>query len=229
VLRDLGRLLGGAPPEVAASILARAGAADGRELAKLQTAAKQLRAGARVVERAINARESWTFRELGEAWTVGTLAKDFPDQIKTRRSSREDVSRLEAHVYSVIGDLSVRAVTLETCEHVMHAIKPHRRKRKMPLAPNTRRHVALLLNRLLNLAAYPLKIIPASPIPRGFLPQAGTRKAYTYLYPSEDRTLMRCKAIPLRERAFFGFLNRGGVVPARRSGRRWLGTAGGTD
>lgn len=221
VLRDLGQLLGSAPPEVAASILTRAGAADGRELAKLQAAAKQLHDGARVVRKQANARESWTVRELGEAWTDGTLAKDFPDQIKARRSMREDISRLEAHVYPVIGDLAVRAVTLETCERVMRSLKPHRNKRKTPLAPNTRRHVALVLHRLLTLAAYPLKIIPTNPIPKGFLPHAGTRKAYAYLYPSEDRALMRCKSIPLGERVFFGFLNREGCRAGEALAMTW--------
>jgi hypothetical protein len=41
----------------------------------------------------------WTVQDLGEAWTDGTLAKEFPDQIHRRRSERDDEIRLERHVY----------------------------------------------------------------------------------------------------------------------------------
>src|SRR5690606_34875982 len=58
-------------------------------------------------------RPTMTFRQLGEAWTSGKLARDYPDQVKRRRSVADDVSRLEAHVYPVIGHKPVAAVTLE--------------------------------------------------------------------------------------------------------------------
>jgi len=66
------------------------------------------------------------------------------------------------------------------------------------------------LNRLLNIAVYPLKIRTSSPIPKGLVPKPGKRRAMTYLYPDEDRALLSCDAVPLRERLLWGFLAREG-------------------
>jgi hypothetical protein len=55
-------------------------------------------------------------RELGEAWTDGTLANDYPDHIKARCSADDDVSRLKTHVYPLIGHVPVLALTLDDCE-----------------------------------------------------------------------------------------------------------------
>ena len=60
----------------------------------------------------------------------------------------------------------------------------------------TRRHIGHLVVRLLNLAVWPLRLLPASPIPPGFLPQRGARKALAYLYPDEDRRLNECTDVP---------------------------------
>jgi integrase len=163
----------------------------------------------------------WTVRELGEAWTRGDLAREYPDQVKVRASAKDDVSRLEAHVYPVIGSTLVRAITLEDCERVMRSMKGERRAQ---LSPGTRRHVALALNRLLNLAVYPLKIRESNPIPRqGFLPRKPERGALAlaYLYPSEDAALMACAEVPIERRLFWGFLSREGMRVSEALSLRW--------
>src|SRR5688500_12852414 len=81
VLAELGAQLGPpTPPELARDLLERAGAADGPELARIRLAvAKLASGGVRVKAKSTNPRASWTVRELGEAWTDGTLAKEYPD------------------------------------------------------------------------------------------------------------------------------------------------------
>ena len=64
------------------------------------------------------------------------------------------------------------------------------------LASATRRRYAQILARLLHLAVYPLKLIPVSPLPRGFLPKVKRTKATAWLYPSEDAQLL--PALPCR-------------------------------
>jgi integrase len=164
-----------------------------------------------------NPRSAWTLRELGEAWTDNSLAEEYPDQIKTRRAAEKDVSRLERHVYPVIGDVPVAALTLAHVERVMASLKGQRRD----LSPASRRHVALVLNRLLAIAVYPLKLRTSHPIPKGFVPKVGARKAMAYLYPDEDRALLACAAIAIRERLLYGFLVREGCRVSEALGLRW--------
>jgi hypothetical protein len=54
----------------------------------------------------------------------------------------------------------------------------------------TRRQIAQLMVRVLNLAVYPMELIAVSPLPRGFLPKVGKRIAFGYLYPAEDAALL---------------------------------------
>ena len=54
-----------------------------------------------------------TVRQLGERWTSGELHRQYPDQVRAKRTVDDDISRLEKHIYPVIGELPVAAVTLE--------------------------------------------------------------------------------------------------------------------
>jgi len=137
-------------------------------------------------------------------WTDGKLHEKYPDQIRSKRSAGDDISRLEAHVYPVIGALPVSAITLEHCEAVMAGLpKGH--------SPDTRRHVGQALSRLLKMAVYPLRLIERSPLPEGFLPKPTQKKALGYLYPDEDRRLMACTSVPLEYRVLWGVLAREGM------------------
>jgi integrase len=71
------------------------------------------------------------------------------------------------------------------------------------------------------LAVYPAKIIPMSPLPRGFLPSLGTPKALQYLYPDEDVTLLGAPEVPLSYRVLFGFLDREGLRAGEAQQLRW--------
>jgi len=107
-------------------------------------------------------------------------------------------------VYPVIGSKRVSAITVEDAEEVM---------RRLPktLSQLTRRNVGHLVAGLLNIAVYPLRIIPATPIPKGFLPNKGNRKALATLYPDEDRRLLASANVPFSFRLLWGFLMREGM------------------
>lgn len=144
-----------------------------------------------------------TFQQFAERWTSGELRKHFPDHVPEKKSAKSDVYRLGKHVYPVIGALPVQAVTLEHAEEVM---------RRCALSePSSRRHVAQLLHRVMQLATYPARMIAANPIPAGFLPKSKTQKARSYLYPKEDAALLGARAVPLAYRMLYGFLSREGT------------------
>jgi integrase len=145
-----------------------------------------------------------TFRQLGELWTSGKLATQYPDHVKAKRSADDDRYRLEKHVYPHIGDVPIPDFSLDHAEKVMGKLPSD------PSAATTRRHVAQLMTRIMSIAVFPLRLIKASPIPRGFLPKPAPSKALPYLYPDEDRTLLGCTLVPLCWRIFYGFLDREG-------------------
>jgi len=150
-----------------------------------------------------------TFQQLGERWTNGELARDYPDHVKVKRSVEDDVYRLE-RLYSEIGPVPLAAFKLEDAERAM-------RKLSADLSVASRRHYAQLISRVLQLAVYPARVIASSPVPRGWLPKLGPRKARAYLYPTEDAKLMACvgaaeqEGVPLVYRLLYGFLAREGL------------------
>jgi len=215
VLIELGAQLGDVPPELARDLLEKAGAADGPELKRIKGVVEKLAGGAVKVRRKVeNPQTLWTVQELGEAWTGGTLAKEYPDQI--RRSERDDEIRLARHVYPVVGAVRVRDLTVEECETVMRSLAP-------TLAVNTRHNVGLTLGRILTLAVYPLKIIAASPFPKGLLPSAGKGKgkALADYRPADDALLLACAAVPLHYRMLWGFIAREGMRSSEAIQLRW--------
>lgn len=162
VLIAMGADLSEAPAELAHDWLKRAGAADAAELGRIQAAVAKLASGVKVRPVAQNPRSQWTIQDLGDAWTGGTLAKEFPDQIKARKAVGNDISRLKRHVYALIGTIRVSALTLADVERVMASLHWHgRRKPGSRLAPRklsalARRTIALTLNRLLGIAVFRL-------------------------------------------------------------------------
>jgi len=143
-----------------------------------------------------------TFRDLGEAWTSGDLARRYPDRVKAKKTADDDRWRLERHVYPRLGPKPLAAITADDCENVLSALPE--------MEPASRRHVAQLMSRVLSLAAFPVRAIAASPLPDGFLPAKGARKALTFLYPEEERRLLACTAVPLAWRVACGLLAREG-------------------
>ncbi len=120
-----------------------------------------------------------TLRQLGERWTSGELARLHPDHIREKGTATNDKGRLELYVYPEVANVAIEAFTLDDAERVMRSIPAER-------SPATRRHVAQLLHRLLGMAVFPLRLIPANPLPKGFLPKLGAGKAKGSIHPGED-------------------------------------------
>ncbi|MDI1437624.1 tyrosine-type recombinase/integrase [Polyangium sorediatum] len=121
-----------------------------------------------------------------------------------KRSAEDDVGRLRRYVYPVIWEVRIDKVTLDDAEAVMRGIPPER-------SAATRRHVAQLLHRLCAMAVFPLRVIAASPLRKGFLPKVGSGKAKGWIYPDEEARLIGSPEVPLAWRVFYGFLHREGL------------------
>jgi integrase len=194
----------GVPLEVALRTLTLAGERkDGKPLADVLSAADALCSGdarAKLPER-----EAVTFQQIGERWTSGELARDFPDHVKAKGTAERDAQRLARYVYPLAGPVRIVDFALEDAERVMRSLPPGRVR-----TAATRRHVAQLIHRVLALAVFPLRIIKTHPLPPGFRPKLGPPRAKGYVYPDEDAALMRCAAVPLCWRVLYGFLDREG-------------------
>lgn len=218
-LGELAAQLAEQPDGQVRELLRMAAEADDKGFAKVVAAvAKVASRGTQRAEQAPHAK--WTLQQLGEAWTSGALAKEYPDTVRARKDARVDISRLQAHVYPVVGDVLVKAFGLRHYELVMRSLEG-KRPTQRKLSPLSRRSIALTLTRLLSIAVYPLKILAAHPVPKGAVPHAKRARAYSYLYPDEDMRLMACAAVPLPWRALWGFLVREGCRVSEALGLRW--------
>jgi integrase len=199
--------------DVARTLVERAGeAADRKALDKVLDAANAICSGEAVPM--ADPSKPLTFRQLGERWTSGELARLYPDHVRPKRSVRFDVMRFETHVYPYVPDVPIAAFTLDHAETVMRAIPSKR-------SAATRRHVGQLMHRLLGIAVFPLRLIKANPLPKGFLPKVGPTKAKGYLYPGDDSRLLGCRAVPLDWRILYGFLDREGPRYSEAAGLTW--------
>lgn len=143
-----------------------------------------------------------TFAQVAKMWTSGELTKLYPDHVAAKRTADLDVSRLDV-LSKVVGDVPVSRFTVGDAERAMQSLPAG-------LRPATRRQYAQALRRVLELAAYPLRLIPANPLPRLFLPKARNDLALQVLFPDEEAKLMACEAVPLAYRMTYGFLARVG-------------------
>jgi integrase len=209
MLAELGAaLVRGGQREQAAELLRRAAVASDPTMRKLLAAARAGRLAADIPRDAI------TFKQLATLWTSGDLARRHPDHVKVKRTADDDVQRLEHHVFPIVGSVPIASFTLDHAEQVMAAMPTNR-------ARNTRRNIAVIVHRVLGLAVFPMRLIAANPIPRGWLPSPGTWKALTFLYPDEDAKLLACGAVPLAHRVLYGLLSREGMRKGEARALRW--------
>ncbi len=184
-------------------------------LQRVRAGVAKLRAGTKGERIAtVGASSKKTFKKFAEHWTSGKLHAEYPDHVADKKTADDDVSRLVKYIYPIIGPLLLADVTLKHAQDVLRRI-PAKASR------STRRHVAQLMVRVFNLAVYPSEVLERSPLPRGFLPKVGPRKAGAYLYPDEDRALLACVetedgggGVPLVYRVLYGFLAREGMRSA---------------
>ena len=174
--------------------------------------------------------EAPTFGAVGKDWADGKLHKLYPDHVRAKDSS---VNKLRLEKINAIdvggvrfGDIAVNEITLDHAQSVMGQL-PEEAKR-----PATRRAYAQIVARVMALCVFPLRHVPASPLPRGFLPKIGKAPAYPYLYPNEEAALLtwteeRALAeqvsdvrpgVPLCRRVLYGFLSREGCRVSEAAG-----------
>lgn len=195
------------------ALLAKAAAADSpKALADVRRVVAGVAAGNLVRE---GAREGMTFRELATLWTSGELARRHPDHVRARGDVSNDRGRLGKHVYPAgVGEVPIAAFTLDHAERVMAMLPTE-------LSASTRRHVALLLHRVLGLAVFPMRLRESNPLPRGWLPKPSATKAKAYLYPDEEAKLCAAVGVPLGDRVAYAFLAREGMRKSEALGLRW--------
>lgn len=200
--------------DIAPKLLERAASRDGKALAEVLRVAEQLCSGELAVAAQVAAGS--TVKDLGDAWISGKLATRFPDHVKRLKESTTETNelRFRAHVVPVVGDIAVAAFTLDDAERVMASLDRE-------LSPASRRHVAQILIRLMNLAVYPLKLRTATPIPKNWRPQLGPPKAKPFLLPEEEFKLASSPAVPTCYRILYGVLHREGMRAGEALALRW--------
>ena len=189
-------------------------AADAATPAKLETVRRAVFAIAKA--RDARADKMATFKDVAEDWVSGELRKKYPDQVRYKADFHIERARLRRYIYPHIKDVPIVAFECDHADLVMSKLPPRRVK-----AAGTRRHVAQIMYRVMNLAVVPLKLIKQNPIPRGWLPRIESRKHYTCLFPSEERTFLACKDIEEAFRLFIGLLDREGMRVSELADSEW--------
>lgn len=206
-LREAGQL------DFVEKLVESAAGADAAKMAELGRAVDGIVAG-RIVKSTATKPGALTFRVFAERWTNGELHRLYPDVVRDKRTAHTDASRLDTHVYPLIGDRELASLTIDDALEVL---------RKLPseLSPASRRHVAQLLTRIFALAVYPCRLLASSPLPRGFLPKLTKKKAKAALYPDEEAALLACQGVPLGNRMLYGFVAREGMRSSEALSMTW--------
>jgi len=209
-LREMARLLtkSGNAAQVPL-MLAKAAEADDTKLKEIKRWTDRLCRGEAVASRVSR---TTTFKKLAERWTDGELHKQWPDHVRDIDHETNRVL-LKTYVLPVIGERPLVEITRQHCDEVMRRLPAH-------LAKNSRRHVAKVVNRVLNLAEFAGEI-DRTPLPRSWVPAPDVKKDTPILYPREDAKLLGCTAIPLAYRLFYGFLHREGGRRTETANLQW--------
>lgn len=155
--------------------------------------------------------KSTTLQQFGEQWTSGDLHRRYPTHVKDI-DHHDNKSRLERHVYPVVGHIYMHAFNVDHGDLVL----------AQPTIPSgSHRHVASVLHRLVVLAVYPGRLLGLNPLPTGWVPKPAKQKARGWIYPSEDAKLMTCPEVPLVRRLLEGFLCREGLRASEAARLEW--------
>ncbi len=181
-----------------------ANATDAATLTKIANFVREICGGEWTVVPSLGA--AATFKEIREELTSGKLHERFPDDVDAvgAEHARDIKRKAEKYIEPVLGAFPVTAITVDHADEV---------KRRLPadLSASTRRTIAWVVHRVMGLAHYPLKLIPANPIPAKFMPRPGKARARGFLFPDEEARLLRGVDVPLWRRVLFGFLAREGM------------------
>jgi integrase len=151
-----------------------------------------------------------TFRDVAELWLSGTLHDKYPDVVRGKQEhsvsqSRGIIQAIAPHLNKDVREITradvIRAKSEATPKGVSQA---------------TRAHYARHIRIVMGLAVNPLELIEQSPVPPGFVPAYGPRRALGFLYPEEDALLLGVAdaVVPRVYRFYYGFLDRNGMRPS---------------
>jgi integrase len=157
-----------------------------------------------------------TFEDFAMQWVRGELAAKYPDHVDRKRTAYTDLCNLRKYVFPVVEDKPIADISLDDYEQVMREIPTRAGTRKLRSA--TRRHVAQVMRRVMQLAEYPAKVVSRNPIPANALPKKRNDIALQFIYPDEDAALIGCTAVDaqgkpvvdLGRRVLYGFQTRAG-------------------
>ncbi len=213
VVREIARLLAasGNAADIPKWVAVACDGDDVKALAVLGYARK-LAAGQVATKPTSSSSAGKTFADVAKMWTSGELTRLYPDHVTAKRTADLDVTRLDV-LSKTVGNIPVDRFTVDDAERAMRSLPEG-------LRPATRRQYAQALRRVLELAAYPLRLIPSNPLPRLFLPKARNDLALQVLFPDEEAKLMACAAVPLAYRMTYGFLARVGFRKSEVIGDR---------
>ncbi|WP_437323559.1 hypothetical protein [Sorangium sp. So ce381] len=122
-------------------LLEQAAAREGSALRDVRLAINHLCRG----EARARASGETTFAEFAERVLSGKLAEQYPDHVKAIRTADKYEQRL-GHVLDVLGPVPLVRFTLDHADHAMSRLPAH-------LEPGSRRNIAIVIHRLLALAA----------------------------------------------------------------------------
>jgi integrase len=119
-------------------------------------------------------------------------------------------------VRPILGDVPMSAFTLGKADAAMSTLPSH-------LAPASRRKAAQMIHRVCKLAVYPLRLIPVSPIPQGWMPRIpkGSQKKQEMPTALEADRFVASDAVPVVVRLFCGFVAREGMRHSEAEGLTW--------
>ncbi len=199
--------------EHAPVLLKKAAESDAETASGVRKLAGKLSEGHAVVDARKLEGARTTFRMVAERWTSGELAGRFPDHVKTKRTAEADEGRV-GRLLDAIGDVPIVSFTIDDADRAMASLPAG-------LSSSSRRHYAQVIARVLGLAVFPLRLLAASPLPRGWLPRVRASKATAWLYPTEEAALLASRDVPLVLRLFYGLLAREGMRASEALSLRW--------
>lgn len=162
-----------------------------------------------------------TWDELAKSWFNGELRKKYPEYVKEKKTVRDDEIRYQKYVAPVVGNRLVTEFLGEAVHEACDELVRHMRETSPDLAATTRRHVLQLFRRMLSLAVFPLRLLSRNDFPRQRMPKATKQKAFSYLYPDEDRVLLSCSTVALHHRLYLGILAREGLRASELRDLEW--------
>jgi integrase len=122
---------------------------------------------------------------------------------------KHDAGRLKNHVFPIIGDLDVRAVSREDIERVVDHLDAKIRSNdpkthiEWKTASNCWVLVTKMFDDAVNAKRKDIRCRETNPTDKVKAPDRGARKAKQYLYPSEFERLVSCKAVDIAFRTLY--------------------------